>query len=239
METLLILATIGAATLLRAMVGFGDALVAMPILALLIPMGTAIPLVSLVTLSAAVMIAQGDWRHMELQTLKPMLLAAVPGTCLGIFGMHGLDERTAKLLLGCLVLVFATCSLFRGTGVRLRDDRSALGFGFVAGVLGAAYNTPGPPLAIYGSLRGWNPTVFRATIQGFFVPTGMLIVAQHAMLGHFTPMILMNFAAAVPLMALAVWSGRRLSRNVSAAVFRRAVDLLLILTGSGLVWQAL
>ncbi len=237
-DTGVILATIAAATFLRAMVGFGDALVAMPILALLIPIGTAIPLVSLVTVSAALMIAQGDWRYMDRRALKPMLLAAVPGTCLGIFGVHRLDETVAKLLLGCVVLGFAACNLFRRSEARLRDDRQAAGYGFVAGVLGAAYNTPGPPLAIYGSLRGWSPSVFRATIQGYFLPTGVLIVAQHAVLDHFTQTIFWHFAAALPLMAVAVWAGRRVSRDVPKSTFRRAVDVLLILTGSALIWQA-
>ena len=184
------------------------------------------------------MIAQGDWQHMDRRALKPLLLAAVPGTCLGIFGVHRLDETVAKLLLGCVVLGFAACNLLRRSEARLHDDRQAAGYGFVAGVLGAAYNTPGPPLAIYGSLRGWSPTVFRATIQGYFLPTGVLIVVQHALLDHFTQTIFWHFAAAVPLMAVAVWAGRRVSRDVPKSIFRRAVDVLLILTGSALIWQA-
>jgi uncharacterized membrane protein YfcA len=237
-DTCVILATIGAATFLRALVGFGDALVAMPILALLIPIGTATPLVSLVTVSGAFMIVQGDWQHIDRRVLKPMLLAAVPGTCLGIFGVHRLDETVAKLLLGCVVLGFAVCNLCWRSEARLRDDRLAAGYGFVAGVLGAAYNTPGPPLAIYGSLRGWSPAVFRATIQGYFLPIGVLIVAQHVVLDHFTQTILWHYVAALPLMAVAVWAGRRLSRGVQQSAFRRAVDVLLILTGSGLIWQS-
>ena len=41
-------------------------------------------------------------------------------------------------------------------------------FGFFAGILGGAYNTNGPPVVIYGSLRKWSPATFRATLQGYF-----------------------------------------------------------------------
>jgi hypothetical protein len=53
--------------------------------------------------------------------------------------------------------------------------RSAFGFGgalvavpLSAGVLGGAYGMNGPPLVIYGSLRGSSPQHFRATLQGYF-----------------------------------------------------------------------
>ena len=169
---------------------------------------------------------------------KRQIQGPVPSHVTGIFGVHRLDETVAKLLLGCVVLGFAVCNLCWRSEARLRDDRLAAGYGFVAGVLGAAYNTPGPPLAIYGSLRGWSPAVFRATIQGYFLPIGVLIVAQHVVLDHFTQTILWHYVAALPLMAVAVWAGRRLSRGVQQSAFRRAVDVLLILTGSGLIWQS-
>ena len=41
-------------------------------------------------------------------------------------------------------------------------------FGFVAGVLGAAYNTSGVVITIYATLRDWSPDRFRSTLQSYF-----------------------------------------------------------------------
>jgi hypothetical protein len=35
----------------------------------------------------------------------------------------------------------------------------------------------GPPLAIYGALRGWSTQQFRATLQGYFLVASMIAMA--------------------------------------------------------------
>ena len=51
--------------------------------------------------------------------------------------------------------------------------------GFIAGSFGSAYNTNGPFIVIYGTIHKWSPEKFRATLQGYFLPTGLLIVISH------------------------------------------------------------
>ncbi|MCA9117288.1 MAG: hypothetical protein KDA79_19595, partial [Planctomycetaceae bacterium] len=53
------------AALVRSTFGFGDALVAMPLLALFMPLETAAPLVALISLLIAGSVLQRDWRHAE------------------------------------------------------------------------------------------------------------------------------------------------------------------------------
>jgi uncharacterized membrane protein YfcA len=58
-------------TLVRSTFGFGDALVAMPLLALIIPIKTAMPMVAIIAPTIAISLLIREWRHIDLKsTLK-------------------------------------------------------------------------------------------------------------------------------------------------------------------------
>jgi hypothetical protein len=82
-------------------------------------------------------------------------------------------------------------------------------FGFVAGALGAAYNTNRPFIVIYASLRHWPPEEFRATLQGFFFAAGRPILTGHCAMGRRTTTIVT--ADTEPETALAIASALRYS----------------------------
>ncbi len=57
------------ATLIRSTLGFGEALVAVPLLALKIPIVVAAPLAVLVSVAVAAVILTQDWRKVEMRAL--------------------------------------------------------------------------------------------------------------------------------------------------------------------------
>ena len=58
-----VLAVLFVATLIRSAFGFGEALVAVPLLALVIPVEVAAPLATLVSVTVAAAIIVQDWRE--------------------------------------------------------------------------------------------------------------------------------------------------------------------------------
>ena len=64
-ETLPVLAVLFLATLIRSAFGFGEALVAVPLLALIIPVEVAAPLAVLVSVTVAGVILLQDWREVH------------------------------------------------------------------------------------------------------------------------------------------------------------------------------
>ncbi|MFQ5856424.1 MAG: hypothetical protein ACE5LU_12350, partial [Anaerolineae bacterium] len=73
-----------------------------------------------------------------------------------------------KRLLGLILIAYACYTLAHPVTPRLSSRRWVYPVGFVAGCLGGAYNTPGPPVIVYGSLRQWPKQEFRAMLQAFF-----------------------------------------------------------------------
>src|SRR5690349_356495 len=81
---LFVLVIVFVATLVRSAFGFGEALIAVPLLALLMPMNVAAPLAVLLSISVAAMVVVQDWRHIHLRSAAGLLVATVFGIPLGL-----------------------------------------------------------------------------------------------------------------------------------------------------------
>jgi uncharacterized membrane protein YfcA len=173
--TLYVLAVILVATLIRSTFGFGEALVAVPLLALRIPVAVAAPVSVLVSVSVAGLIVAQDWRQIEMRSASWLIASALLGIPLGLLLLTLASDHTVRLLLGLVIVGFSLYSIGARTKLHLETDHLAwlLGAGFCSGILGGAYGMNGPPLAIYGALRRWSPQRFRATLQGYFLAASL------------------------------------------------------------------
>lgn len=134
-----VLAVVFVATLIRSALGFGEALVAVPLLALRIPIREAAPLAVLVSITVAAILTAREWRHVQVRSAGWLVLATLGGIPLGLGLITRVDPRAVKAMLAAVILLFSFHGLARGrTLPHLRSDAPAwlLGFGFVAGILG-------------------------------------------------------------------------------------------------------
>jgi uncharacterized membrane protein YfcA len=234
-ETALIMLIVFAAALLRCTFGFGDALIAMPLLVFLMPVTDATPMVALTSVTISVVITLQDWEHVHLASAKRLLAAAAVGIPLGLLWLLGSGDRAVKGLLALMILGFSTYSLCWPGRTVLRTERTALAFGFLSGLLGAAYNTYGPPLVVYGTLRGWNPRQFRATLSGFFLSVGLLILPVHAAAGLWSTPVFRNYLWCLPAVAIALPLGTFINRRLSSERFLPMVHVGLLLIAASLI----
>jgi uncharacterized membrane protein YfcA len=216
----------------RSALGFGDALIAMPLLALMVGMQTATPLVALASSTIAATILLGAWRRVELKVVWRLILSTLVGIPIGLFFLKVAPEGVVKAVLGVVLVAFGLYSLVRPNLPTLGSEKLSYVFGFVAGILGGAYNTNGPPVVVYGALRDWSPESFRATLQGYFFPTGLVILMSHGLAGLWTPRVLRLYIYALPVIVIAVLLGGRVNRMISSGQFNRIVYGFLILVGA-------
>lgn len=230
-QLLPIILIVAGSTLVRSTFGFGDALIAMPLLTLVAGVSMATPLVGLVALTSAATIVAGSWRQIDITAAWRLIVASILGIPVGLYLLHAAPESVVKRILGLLLIGFGLYHLARPKLPELHSSTLAYPFGFVAGVLGGAYNTNGPPVVIYGTLRRWQPTRFRATLQGYFLPTSIFIVVGHALGGLWSAEVLQAYGWSVPFVFGAIFTGGKLNRRLPVAKFIRVLYLLLILFG--------
>jgi hypothetical protein len=237
--TILVLAVLGLATLIRSAFGFGEALVAVPLLALLIPVEVAAPVAVLASITVAALILAQDWRHVHLGGTLRLVLSTFAGIPFGLMLLKTVPEPLVKAILAIVIISFATYRLIGPEGRTLQTDRLAWVFGFAAGVLGGAYGMNGPPLAIYGALRRWTREQFRATLQGYFFPASLVGMAGYWLCGLWVPKVTHYFLVSVPMIIVATLSGRVLSRRLDARQFALCIHFGLIMIGAILLMQSM
>jgi uncharacterized membrane protein YfcA len=236
--TLLVPAVIFLATLIRSAFGFGEALVAVPLLALVLPVEVAAPLAVLVSITVAGIIVLQDWQQIHVSSAWRLVLATFLGIPLGLLLLTAVAEPVVKATLAVVIIAFSAYSLARRTPFQLKDDRLAWLFGFAAGILGGAYGMNGPPLVIYGSLRRWSPAHFRATLQGYFLPASLAGMAGYWLAGLWVPAVNYYFLLSLPLAVAAIFLGRVVNRRMHGRPFLRYVHVGLIAVGLTLLLQS-
>jgi uncharacterized membrane protein YfcA len=231
------LAVVFLATLIRSAFGFGEALVAVPLLALLIPVEVAVPLAVALSVTVAGVILLQDWRHVHVGSAWRLVMATLAGIPLGLWLLAALDERFVKAILAAVIILFSSYSLAGRRG-ELGDDRLAWAFGFGAGVLGGAYGMNGPPLVIYGALRGWSAEHFRATLQGYFLPASLVGLVGYWLAGLWVPAVTRYYLLSLLPAVAAVLLGRVMNRRMRGHRFLLYVHIGLIVIGTTLLLQA-
>jgi len=225
--------------LIFGITGFGAALVTIPLATHLVPLKFALALFVLADLAAALSVGLENPKNAvraEWTRLVPMILV---GTALGVTLLVNLPRAAGMLLLGLFILWFAILNLVRRANTKIVSPRWAWVAGLAGGITSTVFGAGGPPYAIYLSQRGLTKEQFRATL-GFatltsislrlcaFLVTGLLLDAD----------VWLKAVAVVPACLLGIWVARKIFRRISRDALMRAVALLLLASGTSLIWRA-
>lgn len=241
METwtvVLVLGVIFLATVIRSAFGFGEALVAVPLLALLIPVKVAVPLAVLLSITVAGVVVVQDRDKIHVGSAWRLVLSSLFGIPLGLLLLEGVAEQATKATLAVIIIGFSTFSLTSRRQPELKDDRLAWLFGFAGGILGGAYGMNGPPLVIYGAMRRWTAQHFRATLQGYFLPVSLAGLIGFWVTGLWVAEVTDYFLLSLAPAVAAILVGRAINRRLHGHSFLRYVHAGLIAVGVGLLFQA-
>lgn len=237
MQTILLVSAIFfLAAFTRATIGFGDALLAMPLLSLVVGVRVATPLFALVGLAYTAVFLAKSWHNIQFRAAGSLILASACGIPLGLWLVNIAPERLILGILGVLLILFGLYNLLTPRLPTLRHPWLIYLFGFVSGILSGAYNTNGPPIVMYGTLARWTPDQFRATLQAYFLPVGLLTALGHAAAGMWSVALFQLVLIAIPVALLSLYLGGKLQQHIPAAFFGRLVYLFLVAIGIFLIY---
>lgn len=239
--SLYLVAVIFVATLVRSAFGFGEALIAVPLLALRIPVRVAAPLAVMVSVTVAAVVVAQDWRKVHLRAAGWLVAASALGIPAGLLLLTRGNEQAVKATLAVLIVAFSAYSLLKPNALHLRGDHPGwlAAMGFCSGVLGGAYGMNGPPLVIYGSLRRWSAEHFRATLQGYFLPASLLGLLGYWLAGLCGAAVIRLYLVCLPAALAAIFLGRAINRRLQGRAFLVYVHIGLVAVGIALLAQAL
>jgi uncharacterized membrane protein YfcA len=110
------------ATLIRSAFGFGEALVAVPLLALLIPVEQAVPLATLVSITVAAVVVAQDWRKIHIRSAGWLVISTLFGLPLGLWLLTAVAEAVVKEILAVVIIGFSSYCLVSRSQYELKSD---------------------------------------------------------------------------------------------------------------------
>ena len=236
-----ILIVVFTATLIRSTFGFGEGLIAVPLLALSMPVEVAAPVVVLLSVTIAAVVVVQDWRKIHVTSTGWLLAPTFLGIPLGIALLTSAHQDIVKGVLAIVIMGFSGYFLLVKKPAELAEDSNIwlLSCGFLAGVLGGAFGMNGPPLAVYGAKRRWTPQHFRATLQGYFLPASIVGMAGYWFSGLWTAAVTHYYLISLSVALPAIFIGRAVNHRLRGGSFFKYVYVGLLFIGVILLIQAI
>ena len=236
MNQILIAFVILFAVFTQSVSGFGVALVSMALLPALLDLHVATPLVALIAITLELFLLLRYRQALNLGAVWRVALASVIGVPLGVWALAKVEERIILAGLGVVICAYALYALFNLRLPRLKHPLWAYAIGLVAGMLGGAYNTSGPPVIVFGNCQGWLPAEFKSNLQGFFFFNSLLVVANHALSHNLTPQVWTQYVWSLPALAIGMLAGVQLDGYIQPETFRKIVLWILVIMGARLIF---
>jgi uncharacterized protein len=228
---------------LRGSTGFGGA-VAMPLLALVVPLKILVPVWTLLGIASSVTIVARDYRSIATYDLLRTLPAGVVGIAVGLYVFTALDAGTLARGLGLLVIAYGLYALWTTRPAAAPPAAGALPsprlLAPIAGILGGAVGTTFGTMAsifyaIYFDAIRLAKHHFRATMSAMILALSLVRGLGYFAVGEFGLEALKTFALFFPMMLIGIFVGDRFYGGIGDLAFRRLVAAVLILSGLALL----
>jgi len=241
-DSLIISIVLFISALIHGLLGFAFALTALPLIALVLSMKEAVPLMALYSLVVNIFMLLLLKEKKIFKIPLCFFLALFVGILLGIRGFLVASEFMLRFILFLAILFFIIWEIYKmkrdsQTNYKTEIEEElfkhpyALGSAFIAGLLAGLLNTPGPPLIILLFHFKLNKNIFKATLQFILAFSAFSAVLNHLMVGNITLPILKLYFFNLPLVLIGLLLGQRLYSHLSNRVYYYLVNLMLFISG--------
>ncbi len=227
-----------AAGLTQGLIGFGFALVAVPILGLVASPQLVVPAVIIGGTISNFIVLFHVWRWVHLSQIWPLIIAGSVAAPFGAYLLDILSADVLRIIIGVAVLLFTITSI-QGFRKRIRNEKFAMvPVGLASGLLGGSIATSGPPVVLFLANQGLEKETFRANLIAYFSVLNVVTLAALSVEGVITASTMGFALISMPGMAIGALTGVALAGRVREGLFRRialsvvaAAGLLSIATG--------
>ena len=174
----------------RSAAGFGAVLIAMPMLAFVLPISTAVSVTTALTAITSVHEVSRDWRRVAWRHFMIMALYSAIGIGLGFYFINMLEEHALRRSLGVFLILYsiyalATANASRTVSARWRGALAA-GTGIAGGLLGTLFGAGvGPIYVLYFSTLRLEKEIFRVTMSTVVLLGGTAFKAGYPSVGFY------------------------------------------------------
>jgi uncharacterized membrane protein YfcA len=219
------------ASFVRGLTGFGFAIVATPLLALVYPPIIAVPVATLLQIPSGLPVVIRDWPDTDFRAATTAWLGGLPALIPGVFLVSSIPADAMRLIVG-LAVVVSTVALTFGKKLN-RDPRpyELVSAGALSGLMQGAVAMAGPPVILLILSSSWTAARCRATLSFVFLLLGTASLVFGAIHGIVTRESILIAVITVPGLLLGQAVGSRLFVRIDAKRYRSISTFCVAITG--------
>ena len=226
---ILVLAAVAA--FIQALSGFGFSLFIVPPLAVILGPQDTVVLANLLGFVGNSLQFVRLRKLVDREQATTLAVGSFIGMPVGLAVLLLVDPVALQFAIAIAVILF-TLALMRGLELHGGGTAGDVAVGFTSGVLNTSTSMSGPPVIIYLHGKRLPPQTFRATINAFFLSTGVVALVLLAGAGTIRWELIALVAASFPAMEVGRFAGNHMFDRVNEVLFRRLVYVILLLSAT-------
>ena len=225
--------------LAKAGVGAGFGSLAVPLMALVVPVPQAAAIMLPLLLIMDAVGVRALFRARDRALLRLLIPAGLLGTAIGAASFGVLSAPTVAAVVGGLTLLFLAQRLLFPARLDAPPPPRWLGavLGTASGFTSFVAHAGMPPVSAYVLPLRLTPLAFTASMATFFAIINLSKWVPYAWLGLIDTRNMATSLVLAPLAPLGVWVGVRIVRRIDPVWFYRLIHTGMLLTGLKLLWD--
>lgn len=228
-----------ASAFVRSISGFGYALLATPLLMLVIEPKSAVMTNVLISITMNAMILLHMRRHIDYKRAILISMGSLPGIPIGAYLLSVVEPSIIKIAIATLVIPFSVLLLLGHSHQFKRDTLGCIISGFLSGALISSTSLGGPPVVLFLLNQGLIKEKFVSTLAIYFFFGCIVSVGTFASLGMITTDLLTKAALFLPPLWLGTYAGIKVLPKINPILFRKIASAMVSVTALVIIITAL
>jgi len=233
-----ILATYLFAATAKGVTGLGFSTTCLPILALLVGLKDALPLVLIPSVYSNIVVMRQAGRFAEtVRRFWPMLLALLPGLALGLWTLAYIDGQSAGAVLGVMMLVWCAFTFAKPElSIAKHLERPLAPFvGFVTGTINGVTGSQVMPMVPFMMMLRLDRNQFIQACNCSFTFSSLVMALGLGKLGLFSWEDVLISAIGACFVTFGLSMGAAIRHRLSEELFRQGILVMLSVMGLALI----
>lgn len=215
---------------IQTLIGFAGALVALPILLLVIGLQDAIAYISIFYFySSAYLIAQ-EWKNIDKRIIIKLSIATIIGVGLGVWVLAHGKPIILKKALGVFILMYVAYTIYVKDKV-YNQPKLEFFFGLAGGFFSGLFSTGGPLYVVVVKNSAITMKAFRATMFGVLGLITVIRIPTLYSAGILNMQQVEHSLYLMPFFILALYLGKKAYTRLNEDVLKKTVLVMLFLSG--------
>ncbi len=224
---------------LRGITGFGSGLIAIPLLAHMLPLTFVVPMVLVLDFAASIVLSSRKHMRVRWDEVRPLVPTSVAGILVGSFLLISLPREPLLVSLGLFVIFFGLRYVFNVHSEKPVSRWWSVPTGLSGGLIGAMFGTGGPPYVVYLAHRLHDKTQLRGTLSGLFLLDGAFRIVTFLSLGLLLQAdMFIAILMGLPVTGIGLYLGNKVHLGITHRQQLAIIGCLLLLSGGSLLWKA-